>query len=36
MCVTVCVGGGQPCTAGSISGLTLDANVNIGLGMEQS
>lgn len=29
-------GGWQPCTAGSISGLTLDANANIGLGMEQT
>lgn len=42
MCLCVCalgVGwgvGGQLCTAGSISGLTLDANVNIGLGIEQS
>jgi len=30
------VGGwGQLCTAGGISGLTLDANANMGLGMEQ-
>lgn len=29
-------GGGQLRTAGSISGLTLDANANIGLGMEQT
>lgn len=36
MCVCVFVWGGQPCTAGRISGLTLDANANIGLGMEQS
>lgn len=28
--------GGRPCTAGSISGLTPDANANIGLGMQQS
>lgn len=27
---------GQLCTSGSISGLTLDANANIGLGMEQT